>query len=287
MKISVITSILIMVTAFCFAQNFPRENVDMLLGKQVRVNEKKASKASYPNNYTGYKNFYTDFNKDAKRFSNTKPFPIGEEWSGDYFSEYSKMVNKVFTVTEATKVVYEGFLGDIVHYALKLESEINGTLYYEYSPKYETSFELTVIGGLDLPEDFYWGDITEKIDKFTGKRTQSTPLLQGISFDKITTDNSSDIYIYLRTSASTCNVMKQGMFLLFENGEQIKHGNANVKVDAGAGYFIYTTYRRLNSNELNILKTHLLTDYRLYIYDATVKEDVARILREYIKYLTM
>lgn len=263
-----------------FAYSFPGEDVDMFIGAKVVADENNTwSVTDYPITYHGYKRFYNDFNEETKKLSRDRPFPIGPEW--DQVTDSEKLESVEFVVTDYYEVMPSGYNAKI-EYALKLENAEFGTIYYRYDPLNESSLEIEVVGGLDLPEDYYCSDITKIDDKFTGEITYRSPYLSGIGFSKVVRDTQSDIYMSISTSGLTCSVMKNGAYLLFDNGEQIKWPQAVVSTDAGSGYFRYRAFVKLNPNDLELLKNHLLTDVRLYIYDSTISRNHARRLKAYI-----
>ena len=162
------------------AQDFPGKEVQLLVGKDVKAKE---FKEDWEKNYH-YKNFYKKFDVKNKKLDKFRTRPFAK----NLYTEYSKLVGKEFKV----KNYYETTERYIM---LELSNDKIGTLFYEYDPKYERDYELTVIGGLVLPEDFYCRDIEKEVDKFTNKIKYNTPTENGMYYNKYIEDGSVRIYL--------------------------------------------------------------------------------------------
>jgi len=234
-----------------FSQNFPGKDVELLVGKEIKVLEKAESLQQY-----GYDDFYKDSNLKKK-------YACCES----YNSKYKELVNKVFKVLS-----YEAYTNSIgiEKYKLQIENPETGIIYFDYSSEYEHAFPFEVIGGIDFPEGYFCKYIEERKDKFTEKVTYSTPILEPISFIK--DKGESIIYMRITVGGSTPNVNKKGVIMLLDNGEKIElpDEKIDVKVSSGSGY-TYTAFISLKATEIEKLAQHSVTDVRLYIYDSTIK----------------
>lgn len=256
-----------LITTFLFGQNFPANDVDLLLDKEIKVMEIPEILQEY-----GYSDFYiNDLLKE--RYHCCK----------NYNTPYYSLVGKVFKILS-----YEPYI-DIIgskRYKIKIENPETGILYYDYHPEYRNSFAFEVIGGLDLPEDFYCQDIKTKTDKFEGTTISRSKDLYGISFAKEIRDGSSYIYMRLENEGSTLNVGENGLILLFENGKKLERPNENIdtKVNKHGKGYLYSAFIELTRPEIELIIENRITDTRLFIYDAEVK--YGDILSEYLKCLT-
>jgi len=283
MKKIIFTSILCLTFLNIFSQSFPENNHELLLNKTVKPKEISETLQKY-----AYKNFYLEFDKEKKQFTKddkkNKPFATGPSYS--VISDYTKLVGKEFKVLEIFEIVPKySFSGK--EYAVEIENAEIGKIFYKYDPKYEHSFELEVIGGLDYPQDFFCSKIEQQKDKFEDKTTFFTPTENGISFVKTIDKGKTFIYLNVRVNGSTLNVSEKGLNILFEDGTKFTKPEAKIdtKVSSGSGY-IYSAFIQLTTAEIKILSEKNITDTRVYIYDGTVDKDSAKKIREYLKCLS-
>jgi hypothetical protein len=248
------------------AQNFPGDLVDLLINKEIKVLERTENLKKY-----GYDNFFLN-EKMEKKY----------ECCESYNSKYNSLVGKVFKVLSAEQ--FTNSIGAIL-YKLRIENSETGILFYKYDPRYEFQFLFEVIGGLNLPDDFYCKDIKTTIDKFNSSATSSTEYSDGISFIKVTKDNSSTIYMSIRESGLTFSVGEKGLILLLENGKRIEKPEAKIDVNnnTGSSGYIYSAFIPLSQEEINLIIENPLTNNRLYIYDGEIEN--GRKLSEYLKCL--
>ena len=125
-----------------YGQNFPAENVDVLLNKIVQPKVLDKSISAF-----AYKNFYSKFDTVSKKLIKFKKshraFPISV-----IKSDYNTLVGKEFKVVNIYK--QQTILGsrEDRFYVLELEGDKLGTVFYSYDAKHEFDFELVVVGGL-------------------------------------------------------------------------------------------------------------------------------------------
>ena len=247
-----------------FGQNFPGTEIQLLIGKELKVTE-----MSEPLQSLGYQGFFTD-EKLKKIFSQNSIFQ----------SKYNSLVGKIFKV-----ISYEPYIDKLGSnkFKLKIENTETGIIFFDYDPRLEFLFRFEVIGGINFPEGFFCKDIEETKDKFTGEVSYSSPYLEGISFIKVKKEGTEKIYLSIQEAGATINFNIKGVILLLENGFRIEKPDAvlDVKLSSiGTGY-IYSAFIELNSDDIKLLTINKITDDRLYIYDGTISKGER--IREYLK----
>ena len=113
-------------------------------------------------------------------------------------------------------------------------------------------------------------------DKFTGKITYYTPLLKPASIMKVIENGAATYYLILKAPGSTYNVGEKGVYILFENKEKMMWEDEEVdpKISSrlyGSDYD-YSSFIKLNEEELNKLISNRITDFKLYIYEKEMGE---------------
>jgi len=253
--------LLLIIPLFGYSQ-FPAENVELLLNKEIKVLPKAESLQEY-----GYDYFYK--NKKIK-----KKYACCES----YNSKYLSLVNQVFTVINIEPYKYG-------NYILELSNNEIGTVYFKYQPKFEHTFPFEFVGGITYPDGYFCKDIMEESDKFSDKVTYRTPSLDNISFTKITEDNSERYYLSCKTIGSTTIVDGKGVILLLESGEKIQWSDESISIRVNNNaQFEYSCFIRLTDENIETLKKNNVTDFRLYIFDHVVKD--AEKYKEYLKCIT-
>jgi hypothetical protein len=260
-------------------KGFPGNSPELLLNKTIKPKEVRESLQEY-----SYKNFFLEFNKKEKKFTRdertNKPFPSGPAYN--LRSDYSKLVGREFKVI----AIYE-IASVFKEYAIEIEHETIGTIYYKYNPEFEFDFELEVIGGLnypeDYPEDHFCKEIRHKVDKFENEESFFTPTEAGISFMKTIINGKPNIYLIVRIVGVTLNVREQGLFILFSDGTKIMKPEAKIDVGASGGGYVYKAFIALTKEEINLLSNKIITDTKLFIYERTVDKESAVKIKEYLK----
>lgn len=259
----IIIFVFILISFISISQNFPDKHVELLLGKELKVKEDIKYKGS------GYNDFYNDSN-----FIMTNHL-----YPTKYFLEtqYDSIVNKSFNL-----ISFYPYLDkhDKQRYKLKLQNNRIGIVYYDYDPTFDFDFPFEVIGGLTYPEGFFCDKIEVITDKFNGETRINSPI-RGVFFSKVKKGKESSTYLFLRTPGSTVNVNIKGVIILLENGFKIEKPNAKIDVEVGGQNFLYSTLIELNETDIKLLTSNKMTDYRLYIYDNTIR--YGNELIEYIK----
>jgi hypothetical protein len=251
-------------------QNFPGNTPELLIGKELKVLEVADILQQY-----GYKGFYKDINLKKIYDKNSS-----------FASKYESLVNKVFKVNGCEP--YTNLIGK-KRFKLELSNPDIGTLYFDYNPKFEEEFQFEVIGGLQYPEGYLCKDIEESKDKFTGKTYYNSPMLDKVYFSKVVENNNSTIYLHLTCLGKTLLVNKQGVVVLLKDGNKLDFPTAlvDVKVDntyANLNNYSYSAFIELNKEDIDKLIKSEITDYRLYLYDDSVKNGLKYC--EYLKCLS-
>jgi hypothetical protein len=272
------------------AQDFVGKDANLYLNATVKPIEIREILQEY-----AYKNFYLNFDtatkvltkeRIGKRNSNIKPFQTGVSYNP--VSDYSKLVGMEFKVIgvyeEAAKYDFEKGR----YYVFALENDALGTIYYEYDTEFKHNLELTVVGGLKFPEDYWCNKFTIHKDKFEDKTSYYSPQESGFSVIKIVSNGITKYYLKVEAGGSTPKIDGKGLYLLFDDGSKINKRNEEIDLDVGNnGGYIYSAFTNLSNEDLEILKTKKLTDKRLYIYDGIVEPESANIIQEYIKCVLM
>ncbi|TDO77623.1 hypothetical protein EV143_104390 [Flavobacterium chryseum] len=261
-----ITLLGLLFSTFCFSQIFPGEDIQLLTDKDIVVLPKSETLQKY-----GYDDFYKDEKLKTKY-----------DCCESYNSKYKSLVGKTFKVLSYEP--YTNLIGSS-KYKLKIENNETGIIYFDYDPRYDFKYPFDVVGGLDLPSDFYCKKIKVSTDKFTGDVSYSTEYSEGISVIKVEKDKVSKIYLAINEQGPTLNVGAKGLILLLTNNKRINKPDAKieVKVNKGGSGYIYSAFVELNSQDLNLLKENIITDNRLYVYDGEIKNGEK--IKEYVKCL--
>lgn len=261
MKNLLLGALLILSIGMFGQSNFPGEDTELLIGKELKV--VKGSEKY------GIEGFYTVENFDSKEFySISKKRKIIYKVDG-FNTKYSELIGRVFTVESV--IPYTDIINN-KRYKLKINNKDIGYLYYDYSPKYQHNFPFEVIGGLTPPDDFYCKYIETRNDKFTNEITYYSPIIDGVQFERIVNSSAKErFYLYLEVYGSTLNVGTKDIIILLENNKRIVK-SANINPSSYDGVWQYTSLIILNAEDIKLLKENKITDFRLYIYDKTVKE---------------
>jgi len=243
----------------CFSQGFAGDNVGLLVGKILTVQELDPALKTY-----GYDNFYKDENLKEK-------YLIGPT---NFNTPYDSLVNKKFKVSELKPI--EGSYKKV--YSMKIVNDKIGILYYKYQPDNGYFFVFDIDGGLSYPDGYWCKDIVSKKDKFSGIITRNSPLLEPISFSK----EKGLIYLDIEIEGSTLNTNKKGVIVLLSDGSKINKPNASVDVRYSEGYK-YSAFILLNKLEIARIIKSPITDVKLYIYDAEISNGTK--YSEYLKCL--
>lgn len=136
-----------------------------------------------------------------------------------------------------------------------------------------------------FPEEFFCSDITVEEDKFDNKITYRTPASNGIVIIKVIDGENKTTYLSLTTSGSTVNVGEKGVTILMEDDTKLVFPEIVVKPKATRNGYAYNAFIPLKETDLAVLESKMITDFRLYIYDAEIDIEYANKVKEYINCL--
>lgn len=271
---TILKLILLLSVKFTYSQDFPGRYYNLLIDKELKVKEYKLERQN---------NAFFGFYKDEKL---TKIYKEGEKG----YTEYNSIVGKIFKVESTFITNNEKNEEQII---LKLKNEETGYIYYKYNKSSRASFVLKfeIIGGIILPDDFYCDKITMKEDKFTKNIRFSSEEEGGISFVKLIEADKETVYMLINGYGKTLTIDANGFIILFSDGTKFEKPNLKFTVEYSNkksyyGDYIYSSIITLSKEEIELFKEKLITDYRIYIYDSSVKSKQNILLREYLKCLT-
>ncbi|MGO1649620.1 MAG: hypothetical protein ACTHXT_09755 [Sphingobacterium sp.] len=122
-------------------------------------------------------------------------------------------------------------------------------------------------------------------DKFDNKITYRTPASNGIVIIKVIDGENKTTYLSLTTSGSTVNVGEKGVTILMEDDTKLVFPEIVVKPKATRNGYAYNAFIPLKETDLAVLESKMITDFRLYIYDAEIDIEYANKVKEYINCL--
>ncbi|MGQ2985028.1 hypothetical protein [Flavobacterium sp.] len=282
MKKTLLTFITILCNLTLFAQNFPGTSPELLLNKIVKPKQIQEMFQQY-----AYEDFFIEFDKEKKQFTkpekDNKPLPTGPSYAPR--SDYQKLVGKEFKVLAIYEMVPK-YDWQKKQYAIELQSDEFGTIYYSYNSEYESSYELEVVGGINYPEGFFCHEITTEVDKFEKSETYYTPTEEGISFMKVKKGGKSSTYLSVSVPGSTLNVNKKGLYILFSDGTKFSKPEAKIDVDANSSGYRYSAFIWLTQAEILMFTKKTITDIKLYIYTDPIETESSKMVKEYLKCLS-
>ena len=116
-------------------------------------------------------------------------------------------------------------------------------------------------------------DIKKDVDKFNGTITYLSPLSDDITFFKVIVNADTSYRMRLKTTGSTLNVKEKGVIVLLGDGGKIKWDDADIKAEPGDDSdWRYHAWVQITKKQIQQLSKSTITDFRLYIYDASVPE---------------
>ena len=118
-----------------------------------------------------------------------------------------------------------------------------------------------------------------RIDKFTGDTTFKSPSSAEfgtndlIYFMKIKSSKyGTRTYMHLKTYGSTLNVAKKGLVILLANGTKIEKPEQKIECEVGEeSKWVYSANINLTNDDIERIIISPITDFRLFIYDASVE----------------
>lgn len=131
-------------------------------------------------------------------------------------------------------------------------------------------------------------DIEKTTDKFSGKITYSSPYSESITVTKIVKDSvTSAIYLILRIEDSYFTASRKGAYIILQDGTKIEKPDVDIKYSsANGGKNEYVAFVKLNDDDIKKLTVSKITDFKLYIWPASVKEKLGTNTMHYISCLS-
>lgn len=262
-----ITLLFILNFILAFSQDYPGEEVELLLNKQVRVKPK--SKSFQDNGYLG---FYINRGLVTK-------YACCNKYGA---SIYDSLANKEFKITEIREY------NDILNYpkfGLKLENPETGIIYFDYDPENDQIYPFEVLSDLNLPLNYYCKQIEIEQDNFENSTIIRTPIKSGVKLIKQINNKKEVVYLSIEIPGSTLTIGEKGLFLKFNDSVKILFPEAEINVDVRGSNYLYNVFVRLSKNQLETFRNNLLTDVRLYIYDKKIDNENAKMIQNYTQCL--
>ena len=127
--------------------------------------------------------------------------------------------------------------------------------------------------------------ITKKVDKFDSTVTLTSPFTNPCYFLKIEKSNDTVVILHLTSYGSTLNSGVKGVVILLADGTKISRPGTKVKTDVhnSDSDWKYSAYLVLSSEEIEQLLKSSITDYKLYIYEASVNANTAENYKQYLR----
>ncbi|WP_128544055.1 hypothetical protein [Larkinella soli] len=120
--------------------------------------------------------------------------------------------------------------------------------------------------------------ITRVDDPREGKVTYYTPMIRPVYFSKEVRKGVATWYLSLRAFGDGVNNGKRGALIRLDNGRTLRKPEAEIGLrdnelrDDFDYEYIYTAHIRLTPTDLELLKKHRITGFRLYVYEQKVSE---------------
>ncbi len=118
----------------------------------------------------------------------------------------------------------------------------------------------------------YCKDIKTEKDKFNGKVSMSSPILEPIHLIKETSKGKTVYYLRLSVIGSTPSI-GEGVTILLDNGKKIVRAKEETDVSVNSdAKFDHTAFISITKVEMQLLSKSKITDIRLYIFDESIKD---------------
>jgi len=129
-------------------------------------------------------------------------------------------------------------------------------------------------------------NIKREVDQFTNEITISSPLLKSIYFEKVINNTKTSFYLWLRAFGLT-HTNGEGVIIIFDDGTKWSKPTQKINVTTGPpndwNAYEYSAFISLTSNDLKILSTKKISQYRLYIFDNALGSKSSEEYMLYIK----
>jgi hypothetical protein len=232
--------------------NYPGKYVELLLNREVKV---------LPTYDTEYYGFYT------------KPDFTGVYQQGRYSSVKSSLVGRIFKVTDI-KV-------DLKFSSLITLNDGKETLYYKYASNSAHDYFFEVIGGLELPLDYFCDQIKVALDDNEFKIYRNE--IVGYGLKKTITKATKEIEYELAISTGSNSLEGKGVTLVLANGKKIERPRELVGKNAGKG--LLQTFLELSKADIDLLTESEIATVTMNGHLLKVNRETAGNLRGQLKCL--
>lgn len=251
---------LLLACTFVNAQDFPATKPELLLGKTVAVKPIHERNLAYQGG--GYRAFFDDeaLNLVYKIKSQRTPPEV--------------MANRKFTVISIKPVAGRAYQSHSIKLEDKASREI---IYYGYSDDSPGQYWLEVEGGLELPLDLYCSELQESTDSKGWKILQGGDLFKFIMYRR--KKGSSVDYGLMLELGKDAFTTGTGVTIYLDNGAVISRPDEQVDIDRTRKTPHFTAGIFLTPDEIELLKKHLVTGFKLYNYEEKLYLDQGPKLR--------
>ena len=128
-------------------------------------------------------------------------------------------------------------------------------------------------------------EIKTRVDEFTGKITKHSPYGFSMRFSK-DVDNGLTEYWLMLTANSSYYSRGEGVTIKFFDGTLYNLPKEEVSVDRYDGQWNYDSYIKLTSEEVVMLQTKKITNYKLWIFNEKVIPEESIRLNDFVNCLT-
>ncbi|MES2545913.1 MAG: hypothetical protein V4548_13585 [Bacteroidota bacterium] len=246
----------LLVSSFGFAQDYPKEGVEFIVGKELKV-----MPGSPEVQKKGYSNFYKT--KDFKR---------------QLVTRYATYNGAIFKLVSFEK--YKFGADNKTMIKLELADAKAKTVYYNYDPSSRESFIFEIIGGIQYPDGYWCKDINKKLDKTKTITTYYTPFNNLVYFTK-----EKDVYAAcIKGQGKVMVIGKKGVLITLKDGTKIAKPEAKIEMKStGEGLYTYEAKFPLTKEEVGKLDSSYITEYRLATDNYTLED--GSLYQEYLKCL--
>lgn len=232
-----------------FAQNFPGERVELLKGKTIKVTPFDSEVRSK----MGYYGFYKDaaLEKIYKKSGNGTPVNelVGKEF-------------KVVSIQPFVTALKENL------YKLLLENAETGNLYYKYNPQQSASFPFEVVGGLEVPSDFYKDYV--KRDLIEGVHVTQTKNMESIEFKSFKMPSGTVFSGYINRPYS--DSPGEGATITFKDNSKIEKPEAVLEKYQSGNTIYFKAKFYLTAEECNKLTNNEIISVKAGNVEKNIKD---------------
>jgi hypothetical protein len=238
------------------AQNFPGIQPQLLEGKMVKVRPLTVVQTY------GYEFFFKD--DDMYRIY---------QYDHGMSSKTEALLGRIFKVTS---VIPDPHYPDRF-YKITLQDEKGEIIYFRYDPKYEEYYFFEVIGGLDLPPDFYCDYINEEVVSHGYKAYSINKNYDVIAIKKETNLKTGKVEYQMKVQTSTAKPVTtpEGITIFFENGKKIEYPSQYVTTKDK----IYMTFVILTKSDIEIFKNNNITNIQILNFPQDIDTEYAESFR--------